>query len=276
MELVPAVPASAAAPSSDYLFRIRTVKAAPFRTLTEAIKDILTEANLEIDRTGIKIMALDGTHTIMVHLRLRADRFDEFFCPAKHVLGVNMINFFKLVKMMSNNESLVLYMKKSDTTRLGIEILNADKQMVTNFQLNLIELDINPIAIPAEDLNVITMPSSDFQKIIRDMHTLGETVEIQSASTELVFRCKGDFAEQETVFNIGSNGLTYTHAAADDIIQGNFLLKHLVLFTKCTSLCSEVNLYMKNDYPLICEYSVAGLGEIKLALAPALTKPEDV
>jgi hypothetical protein len=33
---------------------------------------------------------------------------------------------------------------------------------------------------------------------------------------------------------------------------------------------------MKNDYPLICEYSVAGLGEIKLALAPALTKPEDV
>jgi proliferating cell nuclear antigen len=272
MELVPAT----LPPSSEYLFRIRTVKAAPFRTLTEAIKDILTEANLEIDRTGIKIMALDGTHTIMVHLRLRADRFDEFFCPAKHVLGVNMINFFKLVKMMSNNESLVLYMKKSDTTRLGIEILNADKQMVTNFQLNLIELDINPIAIPAEDLNVITMPSSDFQKIIRDMHTLGETVEIQSASTELVFRCKGDFAEQETIFNIGSNGLTYTHAAADDIIQGNFLLKHLVLFTKCTSLCSEVNLYMKNDYPLICEYSVAGLGEIKLALAPALTKPDDV
>ena len=268
--------AAASAAASEYVFRLRTVKAAPFRTLTEAIKDILTDANLEIDSTGLKISALDGTHTIMVHLRLRADRFDEFYCPAKQVLGVNMINFFKLVKMMSNNESIVLYMKKSDTTRLGIEILNADKQMVTNFQLNLIDLDINSIHIPAVEFpSIITMPSTDFQKIIRDMHTLGETVEILSASSELVFRCKGDFAEQETVFTFGSTGMSQARAAGE-IVQGNFLLKHLVLFTRCTSLCSEVILHLKNEFPLICEYSVAGLGEIRLALSQVLAKSSDM
>jgi len=53
------------------------------------------------------------------------------------------------------------------------------------------------------------------------------------------------------------------------------MLKHLVLFTKCTSLCSDISLYLKNDYPIIVEYNVAGLGEIKLALAPALTKPAE-
>ena len=56
--------------SPDVLFRCRTVKAAPFRTLVEAIKDILTDANIEFDSTGLKIMAMDGTHTILVHLRL--------------------------------------------------------------------------------------------------------------------------------------------------------------------------------------------------------------
>ena len=235
------------------LFRIRTVKAAPFRTLVEAIKDILTDANLEFDSTGLKIMAMDGTHTILVHLRLQADRFDEFHCPQKHVLGLNMINFYKL----------------------GIEIMNGEKQMVTHFALNLIELDVRPIAIPAVQFqSIITMPSTDFQKIIRDMHSLGEVVEIQSASQELVFRCKGDYAEQETIFSIGQNGLTQSKSATD-IVQGNFFLKHLVLFTKCTSLCSDISLYLKNDYPIIVEYNVAGLGEIKLALAPALTKPTD-
>jgi len=257
--------------SPDMLFRIRTVKAAPFRTLVEALKDILTDANLEFDHTGLKIMAMDGTHTILVHLRLQADRFDEFHCPQKHILGINMINFFKLVKTMSNNESIVLFMKKSDTTKLGIEIMNGEKQMVTKFALNLIELDVRPIAIPAVQFpSIITMPSSDFQKIIRDMHTLGEVVEIQSASQELVFRCKGDYAEQETVFSIGQ-GTQNT----SEIVQGNFFLKHLVLFTKCTSLCSDISLYLKNDYPIIVEYNVAGLGEIKLALAPALTKPSE-
>jgi proliferating cell nuclear antigen len=259
----------------DMLFRIRTVKAAPFRTLVEAIKDILTDANLEFDHTGLKIMAMDGTHTILVHLRLQADRFDEFHCPQKHVLGINMINFFKLVKTMSNNESIVLFMRKSDTTKLGIEIMNGEKQMVTRFALNLIELDVRPIAIPAVQFpSIITMPATDFQKIIRDMHTLGEVVEIQSASQELVFKCKGDYAEQETVFSIGQNGLAQK-MTVNEIVQGNFFLKHLVLFTKCTSLCSDISLYLKNDYPIIVEYNVAGLGEIKLALAPALTKPAD-
>jgi proliferating cell nuclear antigen len=262
-------------PGNDMLFRIRTVKAAPFRTLIEAIKDILTDANLEFDSTGLKIMAMDGTHTILVHLRLQADRFDEFHCPQKHVLGINMINFFKLVKTMSNNESIVLFMRKSDTTKLGIEIMNGEKQMVTHFALNLIELDVRPIAIPAVQFpSIITMPSTDFQKIVRDMHTLGEVVEIQSASQELVFRCKGDYAEQETIFSIGQNGLTQSKSATE-IVQGNFFLKHLVLFTKCTSLCSDISLYLKNDYPIIVEYNVAGLGEIKLALAPALTKPAE-
>ena len=259
--------------TSDMLFRIRTVKAAPFRTLMEAIKDILTDANLEFDSTGLKVVAMDGTHTILVHLRLRADRFDEYHCPQKHILGINMINFFKLVKTMSNNESIVLYMRKSDTTKLGIEILNGEKQMVTHFHLNLIELDVRPIDIPPVQFSsIITMPSVDFQKIIRDMHTLGEVVEIQSASQELVFRCKGDYAEQETIFSIGQNGLSQTKSV-HDIVQGNFFLKHLVLFTKCTSLCSDISVYLKNDYPIIVEYNVAGLGEIKLALAPALTKP---
>ena len=256
-------------PKSDFLFRIRTVKAAPFRTLIEAIKDILTDVNLEFDSTGIKIMAMDGTHTILVHLRLQADRFDEYYCPAKHILGVNMINFFKLVKTMSNSESIVLYVKKSDTTKLGVDILNGEKQMVTHYSLNLIEVDVCPIPIPPVQFpSIITMPSTDFQKIIRDMHTLGEIVEIQSASQELVFRCKGDFADQETIFSIGQSGLMQSKVASE-IVQGNFHLKFLVLFTKCTSLCSDISLYMKNDYPLIVEYNVAGLGEIKLALAPA-------
>lgn len=262
-------------PTSDLLFRIRTVKAAPFRTLIEALKDILTDANIEFDSNGMKIMSMDGTHSILVHLHLEGSRFDEWYCPQKHIIGINMINLFKLVKTMSNNESIVLYVRKSASDKLGIEILNAEKQMTTRFALNIIELDVRPLRIPPVEFeSIITMPSVDFQKIIRDMHTLGETVEIQSASHELVFRCKGDYAEQETVFRIGQNGIEQPKTATE-IVQGNFVLKHFVLFTKCTSLCSDIALHLKNDYPIIVEYNVAGLGEIKLALAPALVKSAD-
>ena len=114
------------------------------------------------------------------------------------------------------------------------------------------------------------MHSADFQKICRDMNVLGEKMEVTSSGTNLIFRCIGDFAEQETVFSVGQ-GMSVSKSHSE-IVQGNFLLKHLVLFTKCTSLCSDISIYLKNDYPIIIEYSVAGLGEIKLALAPAPSK----
>ena len=66
------------AENDKHAFRIRTVKASPFRILIEALKEILTEANLEIDPNGLKIIAMDGTQTVLVHLRLHSEWFEEF------------------------------------------------------------------------------------------------------------------------------------------------------------------------------------------------------
>ena len=112
------------------LFEIRTVQAGAVRTLIEALKEILTEANLEFDSQGIKVMAVDETHTVLVYLRLHADRFETYYCPAKHVLGVNMIYLFKLIKTMGNNDNLTLYLPASNPNKLGIRMENTEKSQV--------------------------------------------------------------------------------------------------------------------------------------------------
>jgi proliferating cell nuclear antigen len=55
---------------------------------------------------------------------------------------------------------------------------------------------------------------------------------------------------------------------ASVVIQGEFSLKSLSLFTKCTPLCNNLEMYLGNDLPLIIKYNVASLGEIRLCLAP--------
>ena len=52
------------------------------------------------------------------------------------------------------------------------------------------------------------------------------------------------------------------------IIQGEFSLKNLGYFIKCTNLCSQIEMFLENDLPLVVKYHVASLGEIKLCLAP--------
>lgn len=259
------------------LFEIKTVQSGAFRTLIEALKEILTEANLEFDSQGIKIMAVDETHTVLVYLRLHADRFENYYCPAKHVLGVNMIYLFKLIKTMGNSDSLTLYLPASNPNKLGIRMENSEKSTTTNYFLKLFDTDVEDIQIPALNFtSIIHMPSADLQKICRDMNALGEKldVEITSSSTDLIFRCMGDFAEQETVISENSSNMKVHKAsgATNEIVQGIFQLKHLVLFTKCTSLCPSIELYLKNDFPIILRYTVANLGEIKLVLAPMKNK----
>ena len=55
---------------------------------------------------------------------------------------------------------------------------------------------------------------------------------------------------------------------ASTVIQGEFSLKNLGYFIKCTNLCNSIEMFLENDLPLIVKYSVASLGTIKLCLAP--------
>ena len=94
---------------NNYKLKLKTEQAGAFRILVEALKEILTEANFTFDESGIKLMAMDSTHTILIHMKLEADNFEFFHCDKKVIIGVNMLNFFKLIKTMGNSETLTLF-----------------------------------------------------------------------------------------------------------------------------------------------------------------------
>ncbi len=256
--------------ANPYVLEIKTVQSSAFRVLIEALKEILTDANIVCDSTGMKIIAIDASQTVLVHMKLDSGNFESYYCPVKQVLGISMLNFFKLIKTMGNSDTLTLYIEKSDINHLGIKVENGEKNSVTDFKLNLMDLPVENISIPpAEFDSVITMPSTDFQKTIRDMHVLSDIIEIRSVDQLLVFRCEGDFATQETKIGQTNSGLVFLkNSKPTEIVQGLFALKYLVLFTKCTNLCNSIEMYLKNDYPIIIKYSIASLGSIKLCLAP--------
>lgn len=262
---------------------IRTVQAGAIKTLVEALKDLLTDTRIDFDITGMKIVAMDNAHIVLVHLKLDANRFEHFYCSQKFSIGVNMLNLHKLVKTINSNDVLMMFVDRDDPNHLGIKIENSEKKSYTTYRLDLLDLDNQRInGDPLEFPSIITMPSSDFQKICRDMNNIAEFVEIKNFSNKLVFSCRGEFCSQETVLsdenpqqiqnNPDSDATESQSSSASKkkktIIQGIFSLKYLVMFTKCTNLCSIVSIHLRSNYPLIVKYDVASLGELKLALAP--------
>jgi proliferating cell nuclear antigen len=253
--------------SQNYL-ELKTVQACSFKILIEALKELLTDTCFEFDQSGLKIIAMDTSHIVLVHLKLEASKFEYFFCKKKISVGINMLNLHKLIKTINSNDTLTLFMDETDINHIGIKIENNEKNTKTTYKLNLLDLDNPHISIdPTQFNSVITLPSTDFQKICRDMSNVSEYVEIKNIGNQLIFSCKGDFCSQETI--LSDNNSSCSTPKGNEIVQGIFKLKYLVLFTKCTNLCNTIELYLKNDYPLIIKYAVASLGEIKLAIAPS-------
>jgi proliferating cell nuclear antigen len=258
---------------SPYILEIKTVQATTFKQMIDALKEILMDVNLEFDKTGLKIVAMDTTHVVLVHLKLDAERFEEFyFKPDKKLyVGINMIKLQMLIKTITNGDILTLFIEEEDTNNLGIRIENSEKKVRTTYKLSMLDINAVEYEIPPVDFpTIITMPSVDLQKIIRDMHNLADNIEIRYVENQLRFSCKGDFVKQETVLGTDKNQnltVAVNNQKNHEIIQGIYSSKYLSMFTKCTNLYNMVEVYLKNNFPLILKYNVASLGEIKLCLA---------
>ena len=259
---------------------LQTVQIAPFRTLMTALKDILLETNITFSPEGIKIINMDKSHTILAHLFLNAQNFESYECSQpKIVIGVNMFHLFKLINTIDNDDTLTIYIEKQDYTDgivqyLGLKFENGDIKQQKIQKLRLIEPDSEELDVPdVKFSSILNLPSSDFQKIIRDLSCISDKIEIKSVATsggaELIFKCSGGFAQAEVRRAESDGSMEYVvKQDSNKIIQGEFSLKNLGYFIKCTNLCSQIEMYLENDLPLVVKYNVASLGEIKLCLAP--------
>jgi proliferating cell nuclear antigen len=258
---------------SAYIVEAKTVQTGAIRTLMEALKCILVEMSLIFDRSGIRMVAMDNTRTVLVHLRLQAEKFEKYsyhHSGPRFVIGLNTDHLHRIVRTATNDDTITFYVEESDANSLGVLLEDGEKKQVTRYKLNLLDRDEPDIQLPETEFSThITMPSLDFQKICRDMTLLGaKTVEIKNVNSSLTFGCKGHFASRTTVMGDSENEFSIQKKGSDDIVAGTFSLPHLVLFTKCTNLSNNLEIHMKNDWFLMIRYVVANLGDVKLCLMP--------
>jgi proliferating cell nuclear antigen len=236
-----------------------TIQASAIKSTFEVLKEILNDVNIYFRPQGMYIVTLDTARTSLIDMFLSADNFEEYHCEQDEIIaGVNISNTFKLLKTITNND--VLKIEINSKEYMDIEITSESKKTKTRFQLKL--LDINESRIEVPDIKMTSntiLPSTDFQRLCRDMSNIGTEIEITRVGKELRLRCEGDFANQET----------YIECLDDSReIKGLYSLKYLNIFTKATSMCASVQIMQEEGNRfLILKYNVANLGEVKFYLA---------
>lgn len=254
---------------------IKTVQIQPIRNMITAIKDILTDATITFTKDSFKIINFDKTHTILVNVVLHASKFEEYKCvPDKIIVCANTLHLFKVISTMSNDDILSMYIDQSDyhdgiVSHLGLQYDNGEIKQCYSQKLRLIEPDMEELIVPdVEYSTIINLPTSDFQKIIRDLNGISDRIEIKSVGNDLIFSCEGTFASSRIFRSESDGNMEFIQKSdASIVIQGEFSLKSLSHFIKCTPLCSQLEMYLGNDLPLIIKYDISSLGQIRLCLA---------
>ena len=234
-----------------------------------------TEQNQEADTSGIRILAVDTTKTVLINMKLEKKNFSKFKCTKqKMVLGINMTYFHKLIKSVDKEEHMTLFVDEEDPHYLGIILDNPTKNKQEVVNMKLLDLGNDDIDIPTIKFDaVMQINASEFHKLCREMKQLSDYMEIVCSSKKVEFVCKGEYANKKVTYetddtNGDSVDIKFSNSCANQIIQGIYDLNHLVLFGKCSVLCGDIQLYMKNDYPLVIKYILPKLGRILLCLTP--------
>lgn len=260
----------------NVVMAFQTVRINPIRTLFSCLKEMLGSGNIIFKKEGFYMLEMDNTMIILVHLFMEATKLEYYICKKeKIVIGLKLDHFFKCINSFDTEKTLTICIENEDYSNGVVSCLTLVGQGNGKTRVKKIQLaepENNEHECPDMDYSKIrTFSSPEFTKIIKHMSDISKTLEIKCVGNEIFFTGKGTMSS-ETDHRIPYN--TENNEQDDDedmtkIVQGVFSLKYLSLFVRCKDLCSQLELYLDNDVPLVIKYDVFNMGVLKLALNPS-------
>jgi len=242
-------------------------------------KEVSKTKTEEDDEEGIRIFNIDENQTLLIFVKLSADQFLKFDCKyPEYKIGVELTPLFKQFKIMDKEGMLTIYIDDDDKQHLNLDVANDDAKCSTNYQVKLLDLNARKWKLPPSKFTiVVTMDCNEFHKICRDMHSVNcEFMEITCTDKKITFSCVGDSTKINRTYDNGGSGVKIKcpRRKKDKIVIVNniYELKYLTMFNKCSNICSEIQIFLKDEYPMFMRYSIATLGSMLVGLSPVVEK----
>lgn len=86
-------------------------------------------------------------------------------------------------------------------------------------------------------------------------------VKIECCDSKLILNCVGEKEGILTLDDIDDKSLEITTTTEKDV-KGTYEIKNILLFHKLSSITEKFSLFMKNNFPLTCNYSFGDCGNI--------------
>merc|ERR1712122_415747 len=222
-----------------------------------AMKDLCKDVNFDCSEKGLQVQSMDSSHVALVSLLLRESAFADFKCDRPTSLGMNVDSLSKILKMCGPSDSLKLRWTDGDVVSFQCE--SGEDDRIADFELKLMQIESEHMEIPEQHYKVVAkLPSSELQKICRDLKEFGETMQIKASKEGITFSVQGDVGAGNVMLKPRESEkpkekVTLT---AHEPVTATFALRYLVNFAKAAPLSGAVELGLGPDAPLLVKYDL--------------------
>ncbi len=201
----------------------------------------------------------------------------------------------KMLKCADNDDTITMKADDAgDVVTFVFENPKADK--ISDFQMKLMDIDTEHLGIPDTEYEAtVKMSSNEFQRICRDLSSIGDTVTIAVTKDSVKFTTSGDIGEAnitcrrtsdgdgkeekvKTEDEDGGKGKSSEGQNVDIDLQEpvtlTFALRYLNSFCKATSLCENVRLQLSKELPVVVQYLIEDMGYVRFYLAPKIEEED--
>eukprot|EP01025_Chloroclados_australasicus_P062279 TRINITY_DN81783_c0_g1_i1.p1 TRINITY_DN81783_c0_g1~~TRINITY_DN81783_c0_g1_i1.p1 ORF type:complete len:281 (-),score=33.22 TRINITY_DN81783_c0_g1_i1:73-915(-) len=256
------------------MFEARLLQGSLLKKVIEAIKDLVTDANFECTENEFTLQAMDSSHVSLVSLKLERDGFEHYRCDKAITMGVNLERMAKILKC-AGSDDIITMSAQEEIDKVAFVFESPKNDRISDFELKLMDIDSEHLGIPDTEYSaVVRMPATEFQRICKDLTSIGDTVAISVTKDGIKFSTAGDIGTANVTVR-QNNGIDVKEEEQTSIelrepVALTFALRYLNSFAKATPLSTSVALSLSKDLPVVVEYQIADMGHIKFYLAPKI------
>jgi hypothetical protein len=201
-------------------------------------------------------------HRILLDTVLHAENFQKYRYNSTEDfinIGVNSNHFHKLLKATKKKDTATLFIDNVQNDYLGIRITPKDNTRVTTSNIKIQNIQNIDIEVPDGYGRPIIVPSSEFQKAIKDINNIGQKINVISGKSYIKLECDAS--------NIYSRNVMFGEIEDNDEepdYNQDFDTEQLMRIIKISGLSNNIKIHAKKGLPLLLQTRVGSLGTMSV------------
>jgi hypothetical protein len=240
-------------------FSAKTNEANIVKIVFEILQSKFTDVCFEFTKTGIFLSTMDkkSPPTTLGVLKWNFNRFEHYKCSETQLVCINLQHAYKMIKSIKKNDMLEIFLDKNHPDDVGICVTSKSLAPPINSWVHRQEIQKLDIDIPTGYGHPIIIPTSNYQKVCKDMTSISKIIKIFSKGSYICFSCieEGMFNREIPFGELDMN-------SEEEEYEDFFNTKSLSQLIKISGLCTKMQIYTKTGLPLKISVDTGTLGSI--------------